>query len=123
MKAATLTLASLAAAGVALAHHSTAQYDHEHKVLVEGTVERFKWTNPHSWMFVKVPDGKGGEEEWALEAGTPVQLMNIGWTKEKIKPGDKVKVVAVIARDGTKRGEIQSVITAAGETLKNKIAY
>lgn len=118
-----MVLAGLTACGLAQAHHSTAQYDHEHKVLVEGTVERFKWTNPHSWMFVKVPDGKGGEDEWALEAGTPVQLMNIGWTKEKIKPGDKVKVIAVIARDGTRRGEIQSVITADGETLKNHIAY
>ena len=108
---------------LALAHHSTAGYDHEHKVLIEGTVTEFKWSNPHSWMFIDVPDGKGGIEKWALEAGTPGQLKNIGWTRNKVKAGDKLKVVAIIATDGTRRGEVQSVITADGETLKNRVGY
>lgn len=105
------------------AHHSTAVYDHENKVLIEGTVTQFKWTNPHSWLYMKVPDGKGGTEDWAIEAGTVVQLINVGWTREKVKPGDKVKVIAVIARDGSRKGEIHSLITASGETLKNKNAF
>ena len=105
------------------AHQSTAVYDHENKVLIEGTVTQFKWTNPHSWLYMKVPDGKGGTEDWAIEAGTVVQLINVGCTREKVKPGDKVKVIAVIARDGSRKGEIHSLITASGETLKNKNAF
>lgn len=116
-------IVTLAGAAAAHAHHSTAQYDHDKKVLVSGTVTKFNWTNPHSWVFMDVPDGKGGNDKWALEAGTIVQLLNVGWTRDKVKVGDKIKVVAVIARDGTKRGEIHSIITAKGETLKNKIAY
>jgi hypothetical protein len=125
MRKQTLSLLLIALAGSlpATAHHSTAIYDHENKVLIEGTVTQFKWTNPHSWLYMKVPDGKGGTEDWAIEAGTVVQLINVGWTREKVKPGDKVKVVAVIARDGSRKGEIHSLITASGETLKNKVAF
>jgi hypothetical protein len=126
MKHLNILFAALLLAGLAVpaaAHHSTAIYDHANKVLIEGTVTQFKWTNPHSWLYLKVPDGKGGTEDWAIEAGTVVQLINVGWTRDKVKPGDKVKVIAVIARDGSRKGEVHSLITASGETLKNKIAF
>lgn len=105
------------------AHHSTANYDHVNKALVEGTVEKFKWTNPHSWIFMKVPNDKGGTDDWALECGSIAQLMQIGWTRDKVKTGDKVKIVAAIARDGSNRGEIETLITADGKELKNKVGY
>ncbi|MFT3907538.1 MAG: DUF6152 family protein [Steroidobacteraceae bacterium] len=108
---------------VAWSHHSTAAYDRDHKVLVEGTVKDFKWTNPHSWLFMSVPDDKGGIDEWAFECGSVVQLKNIGWTRNKVKAGDKVKIVAIIARDGTRRGEVQTLVTADGEKLQNRIGY
>ena len=105
------------------AHHSSANYDHENKSLVEVTVKQFKWTNPHSWIFMSVPDGKGGTEDWALECGSIAQLMQIGWTRNKVKPGDKIKVVAAIAHDGSNRGEIETLITADGKELKNRVGY
>jgi hypothetical protein len=107
----------------ASAHHSTANYDHENKSLVEGTVKQFKWTNPHSWIFLTVPDENGGTQDWALECGSIAQLMQIGWTRDKVKPGDKVKIVAAIARDGSNRGEIETLITADGKELKNRVGY
>lgn len=126
MKLSKLAAAVLAISAVSMpgfAHHSTANYDHVNKALVEGTVEKFKWTNPHSWIFLKVPNEKGGTDDWALECGSIAQLMQIGWTRDKVKPGDKVKIVASIARDGSNRGEIETLITADGKELKNRVGY
>jgi Family of unknown function (DUF6152) len=117
------SLAAFAVNQAAFAHHSTANYDHKNKVLVEGTIKQFKWSNPHSWVFMSVPNEQGGNDDWALECGTIGQLMQIGWTREQIKSGDKVKIVASIARDGSNRGEIETLITAAGKELKNRVGY
>lgn len=105
------------------AHHSSAMYDTEHKVLIEGTVSQFKWVNPHSWLWLKVPDGKGGEEDYALECGSIAQLLQIGWTRAAVKPGDKVKVVGSLRRDGVKRGEVFTLITSDGKHLQNRVGY
>jgi hypothetical protein len=107
----------------ASAHHSTASYDRNNKVLIEGTIKKFKWTNPHSWIFLEVPNDKGGSEEWALECGSVAQLKNIGWTRDEVKEGSKVKIVAIIARDGSKRGEVQTLFNEDGKQLKNAIGY
>jgi hypothetical protein len=118
-----LLLAGVSLGVSAGAHHSTASYDRNHKVLIEGTIKQFKWTNPHSWIFLEVPDDKGGSEEWALECGSIAQLKNIGWTREEVKEGSKVKIVAIIARDGSKRGEVQTLFNEDGKQLKNAIGY
>jgi hypothetical protein len=116
-------LASVLLGVSASAHHSTASYDRNNKVLIEGTIKKFKWTNPHSWIFVEVPDDKGGSEEWALECGSIAQLKNIGWTRELVNEGSKVKIIAIIARDGSKRGEVQTLFNQDGKQFKNAIGY
>ena len=51
---------ALSVAGSAWAHHTAAGIDQTKTVTVEGTITQFKWANPHSWMEIDVPDGKGG---------------------------------------------------------------
>lgn len=121
--AALLCTSALALSANVSAHHSSAMYDIENKVLIEGTVSQFQWVNPHSWLWLKVPDGNGGSDDYALECGSIAQLMQIGWTREKVKVGDKVKVVGALRKDGVKRGEVFTLITADGETLKNRVGY
>jgi len=106
-----------------LAHHSTSNYDHSTKVLVEGTVTKFKWTNPHSWVYLNVPTEDGGVEEWAIECGSPVQLLQNNWTREDVEAGDHVRIIAWIARDGTRRGEMHSLVTDEDRTLFNSSNY
>lgn len=118
-----LVAAGLGGAMPAMAHHSSAMYDISHKVLIEGTVSQFDWVNPHSWLWLKVPDGKGGEDDYALECGSIAQLLQIGWTREKVKVGDKVKIVGALRKDGVKRGEVFTLTTASGETLLNRVGY
>jgi hypothetical protein len=47
-------------AAPAFAHHSQAMFDQSQEILIEGTVARFDWVNPHMYLVVETtgPDGK-----------------------------------------------------------------
>ncbi len=60
--AATLTVS------VAEAHHSyAATFDVDHHINLEGKVTQFDSRNPHSYIQLEVPDGKGGNVRWSVE--------------------------------------------------------
>jgi hypothetical protein len=98
----------LAVSATALAHHSTAGYDFSKSVELNGTVKSFQWTNPHNFIQVMVPDGKGGQVEWAVEAGAPEMARRLGWTKTAIKPGDRITLVVAPMRNGNPEGTLKS---------------
>ena len=79
-----------------LAHHSTARYDLSKTVVVQGTVTEVLWQNPH--VVIVMNDTKGQEQ--AFEAPSPVYIVNSGWMKDTIKPGDKVTVKGNPAKNG-----------------------
>jgi hypothetical protein len=105
-------------AGSAQAHHSVAAYDYSKLMALTGTVKEFKYTNPHSWIYVIVPDGNGGEQEWDLEGGSVNMLLRKGWTKETIKPGMKVKLRVAPRKDGSVGGEWQTIIEIDGKPFE-----
>ncbi|MEO5924700.1 MAG: DUF6152 family protein [Bryobacteraceae bacterium] len=77
------------------AHHAfAAEYDEEKIVSVSGTVSRFKWTNPHAWLYVNVKDASGKVTNLGFEMGSPNGLVSRGWKKLELKPGDAISVVA-----------------------------
>lgn len=76
----------------ALAHHSTAMFDRNKRIWVEGTVKEWQWTNPHVWLQVMAPDSAGKVVEQGFELGAPNTLIRDGFRKNSFKPGDKVKV-------------------------------
>lgn len=89
-----MVLAALAgSAGPAEAHHSYAMFDMGKEVSLVGTIKEFQWTNPHSWIWLDVPGADGKVEQWGIEGMSPNYLARRGWTKETLKPGDKVTVV------------------------------
>ena len=62
------TLAAADASG-ALAHHSfSAEFDSTKAVTLEGTVVKFEWVNPHSWIHIMAPDPNQGGKivEWKV---------------------------------------------------------
>jgi hypothetical protein len=91
-KASALSLCAALIAAPASAHHSHAMYDPERMVLIEGTVKRFDWTNPHGWLYVTVMDESGQAMEWSLELGSTAALIRDGWRPRIVVPGDAVKV-------------------------------
>ena len=104
-------------AGPALAHQSFAMFDRTKSVMIEGTVREFQWTNPHSWIQVVVPNGKGGTAEWSIECGSPNMMSRQGWNSHVLNPGDKVGLVMHPMRDGSPAGSLVSVTLKDGRVL------
>ena len=85
-------------APTAWAHHSQSEYDLRGKVEVEGTVTKVEWRSPHAWVYVDVTDDKGQTVNWSFELPSPVTLMRRGWTRDSLKPGDRIKVTGAPAK-------------------------
>jgi hypothetical protein len=75
----------------ALAHHSSAGFSEESKV-VSGTVKEFQFKNPHSWIQVNVTDAAGKVTEWSVEWGSPNQLGREGIRPSTFPAGAPVKI-------------------------------
>jgi len=89
----------LAMAPAARAHHSQSEYDLRAKVEVEGTVTKVEWKSPHVWIYVDVTDDRGQTVNWSFELPSPVTLMRRGWTRDSLKPGERVSVSGAPARN------------------------
>lgn len=113
-----LLLCALMAATVvpALAHHSFAPFDQSKTVSYKGTVSEFQWTNPHSWLILKVK-GEQGDEVWSFEMLSPNVLRRMGWRSDILKPGDVITVTANPARDGSKAGLVVDVLGPDGKPI------
>lgn len=94
----------------ALAHHSFyAEFDSNKQVELEGTVVEMEWKNPHSWLVISVPNEAGVAEEWRVEGGSPNVLMRLGWTRDSLPAGTRVKVTGFQAKDGSHRASSRSL--------------
>jgi hypothetical protein len=94
-----LVVLGLAGAPGLSAHHSQSEYDLRGKVEVEGTVTKVDWRSPHAWIYVDVTDDKGQKVNWSFELPSPTTLMRRGWTRDSLKPGDRIKVAGAPARN------------------------
>lgn len=83
----------------AWAHHSQSEYDLRGKVDVEGTVTKVEWRSPHAWVYLDVTNDKGEKVNWSFELPSPVTLMRRGWTRDSLKPGDRIKVAGAPAKN------------------------
>jgi hypothetical protein len=63
----------------ALAHHSYAVFDLKKRLTVAGTVARFEWTNPHSYVWVYVPRPGSPKEHdlYGFENGPPTMMASL----------------------------------------------
>ena len=83
----------------AIAHHSSGPfYDSEKRVEAIGTVTKFVFRNPHSFLYVDAPNAEGTMAAWEIEMGAAVSMSRRGWTPETIKAGDQIKVVGQPSR-------------------------
>jgi len=109
----------LGAAAGASAHHSYAMFDRDKTLALVGTVKEFKWSNPHAWMELYVPNDRGGTDMWGIEMNSPNNLARQGWRSSIVKPGDKVTVVIHPLRSGEKGGSFMSLTLPSGRTLSD----
>src|SRR5690606_33679791 len=98
------------------AHHSQAMFDTTQEILIEGTVARFDWANPHMYLIVETigPDGKPALIEGEGVAIT--QALVDGLRREALPPGTPVVMRANPNRGGWgKQVRILDVTTQDGE--------
>jgi hypothetical protein len=100
-----------------LAHHGGAAYDSEKSVTLKGTIVNFEWSSPHSQIHLDVTDEKGNVVHWNFECQPPSILMHAGWTKNSLKPGDQVTIVARPTRNGAPIGIVSKIVLANGQEL------
>ena len=95
------------------AHHSTAMFEWGKPVeLKNATVERWDWTNPHTFLYVNA-----GGVRWAFEGMSPNHLGRVGWSKRTLKPGDKINLTYYPLKDGRKGGFNVTVTLPDGKTI------
>jgi uncharacterized protein DUF6152 len=111
--------AAVIAGSAASAHHSTAMFDMEKSVTLNGTIKEFQWTNPHTWIVFEVPNASGGTDEYGIEGMSPNYLARTGWDKHTLTSGDKVELTIHPLRDGRKGGFDVSVKKPDGTLLYN----
>ena len=103
----------------ALAHHSFAMFDNEHQTKIAGQVVEFEWTNPHIYIRLVTPDGKGGTTPLTIEGASPGILNRGGWKFNVIKPGDKLTMIIAPLRSGGPGGLLKEVTLPDGRVLSN----
>ena len=106
-----------AASEAALAHHSFAMFDMSKTLTLAGTVTNFEWTNPHTWLWIQVPDAKGAGQLWGLEGQAPGELTRHGWTRHSVNVGDKITVQIHPLKDGQLGGSFGVITFADGTVL------
>ena len=110
-----LALVTTLSAMAAHAHHSFAMLDRNTELVKTGTVQRWAFNNPHSWLYVNVPNEDGTQALWSFESASPTQLIGRGITGKSFEPGATVTVMFCPLRDGRPGGGLGWVMLADGK--------
>jgi hypothetical protein len=97
-------VAALLTAPAVLAHHSFAMFDKSVEKVVTGTVVRWQFNAPHSWLYLNVKNADGSETLWSFEGSAPPSLLTRGITGATFEPGASVTVSYCPMRDGRPGG-------------------
>ena len=116
--AATALAGAAAVIAPATAHHSTAMFTWGAATELKGlTIDRWDWTNPHTFLYVNVKDASGKDQHWAFEGMSPNHLGRNGWSKRTLKAGDKINLTYYALKDGRNGGFNVTVTFADGKTI------
>jgi hypothetical protein len=63
---------------LAVAHHSYSAFDMVELRTVTGTIKKFDWTNPHTWIWIDVVNEQGVTDTWGIEGMSPNYLARRG---------------------------------------------
>jgi len=117
IKALILVGAALVIAAPALAHHSFSMFDRDKNITMTGVVTEYEWTNPHTWIHMKVPDQSGKDIVWSFEMQAIAPNTAGGWRADSVTPGDKISIEFHPLKDGSRGGQLVSATLANGKHL------
>src|SRR5215208_6398440 len=79
----------------AFAHHSYGDFDRNHPVSVEGTIQQVIFGNPHAMLQVRTD----GNVVYTAEWGNALQLSRTGVKPGVLRPGDRIVITGSPFRD------------------------
>jgi hypothetical protein len=109
-------LAFLVAVTAAEAHHGSADYDVGREVAVAGTVREWRWSNPHTWVYITVAGADRGGE-WSGEGPPLTWAESRGWSKSTLAAGERVTLHMYPSRREARSGLVKRIQRASGEVL------
>ena len=80
----------------------SAKFDVSKTMELTGIVTYVDWRNPYAHVFFNVTTGKE-VLNWAIELDSPIELEKNGWSRESLKPGDRVTVKGNRALDNSRQ--------------------
>jgi len=101
------------------AHHSGAMFDSSVELTMSGTVTRFDYVNPHSWLYVNVENEDGTMTEWGFELDAPPRLRRLGVSPNFWHPGDNISLKTNPLKDGRPAGHLVGATTTSERTFGN----
>lgn len=110
-------VAALSSMASASAHHSLTQYARSTSVTIEGTVEYYRWANPHVRIGVRTITPEGTIKLWDIESGSVGTLSSAGLTGKTLAVGDKITASFYPRKDDVPTGFLISLTTADGHTF------
>lgn len=117
-------LSAVLTAAAAQAHHSfSAEFDARQPLTVRGVVTKARFVNPHSWLYLDVPNKDGSVTNWGFEFGTPSTLQEKGLTKTDVRPGTTVRIDGYRARNGGPFGYSRLLTLPSGRSVQTGGAF
>jgi uncharacterized protein DUF6152 len=98
-------------------HHGGNLYDTTRAVELKATITKFEWGTPHNQIYFDAKDPKGVVQHWVASTEPAGVMLERGWTRRSLNPGDEVTVFIFAARNGGTVGNLQKIVKADGKEL------
>ena len=101
-----------------LAHHGGNLYDTSKATELKGTITKFEWGTPHNQIYFDVKLPSGEVQKWVVATEPAGVMLERGWTRRSLAPGDAVTAYVFAARNGATVGNLDRLVKADGTELK-----
>jgi hypothetical protein len=109
--------------GPLFAHHGNSAYELSKTITMKATITKFEWSNPHTQVYFDSTDEKGNVVHWIAETTNPAMLARVGWSRDTLKAGDQVTVVANPNKAGVGIIYLEKVVLANGQELSTQKGF